>query len=607
MIELHWLRPQALWLLVPWCVIIIPLIVVKMRQRLGLEAVIAAHLQPLMIQGRKPGNRLWRGAGAATFFMLLILALAGPAWQKIDMPVFHQDSGAVLLLDTSMQTRAQDTAPDRFTQLKFKAIDLVETFQGGQLGFIAYAGDAFEVNPLTRDGMTILQNLRVIAPEIMPVDGNDPVLAVRAAIAQLSAAGYQTGDIFWLTSGIEQRDMQELRTLLRDQNYRVNVLAVGTTEGAPVRDAQGELLRDQRGRVILPRLVPEYLQRISTETGGRFQQATADNSDIANLYAHAMSAASRSEGDIRESDQRGEVWVDAGPWIALLLLPWLLPLARRGQLWLWPICAVLLFPQGISTAVAEETDSAISTRTPSRSVAPWQRPFLTREQQAQQHFNRGNYVDAAALFQDPMRRGDALYRAGDFAAAAAAYSQSAEDDPRANFNRGNALAQLGDLDGALAAYDQALTMSPDWREAQENREIVEALRDQQQQEQQGDEQSGDEQQDSDDGQSQPSSEQDSEQHTEQDQQEQTSAEDDQQQAADEEQQQQTDVDSQEQEQDGQEFSEPEAIEVDDLTAEEREELQQMLNRLKDDPSLLLQNRLRREAQRRRQQLPPRGF
>ncbi|MCL4410418.1 MAG: hypothetical protein M1356_08935, partial [Gammaproteobacteria bacterium] len=64
---------------------------------------------------------------------------------------------------------------------------------------------------------------------------------------------------------------------------------------------------------------------------------------------------------------------------------------------------------------------------------------------------------------------------------------------------------------------------------------------------------------------------------------------------------------QEQEQDGQEFSEPESIEVDDLTAEEREELQQMLNRLKDDPSLLLQNRLRREAQRRRQQLPPRGF
>ena len=44
------------------------------------------------------------------FFAILIVALAGPALHKVDMPVFNQDRGAVLLLDASMQTRAQDIA-----------------------------------------------------------------------------------------------------------------------------------------------------------------------------------------------------------------------------------------------------------------------------------------------------------------------------------------------------------------------------------------------------------------------------------------------------------------------------------------------------------------
>lgn len=604
MIEIFWLRPQALWLLIPWLFVLVPLIILRVRQRLGLEQIIAPHLQQLMIQGRQPHSKLWRGLGGMAFFAILIVALAGPALHKVDMPVFNQDRGAVLLLDASMQTRAQDIAPDRFTQMRFKAIDLVEKFKDGQLGFIAYSGDAFAVNPLTRDGVTILQNLRVITPEIMPIEGHDPVLAMQAAIAQLANAGYQTGDIFWLTAGINQSDMQELRTLLRAHSYRINILAVGTSEGPPVRDAQGELLRDQRGRVMLPRLIPDYLQRISSETGGRFQSMTADNTDVANLFAHAEASASRHEGEISASDLSGEIWLDAGPWLALLLLPWLLPLARRGQLWMWPALSLLVLTQMPVTAVAaSEPSSTVS----GRDIPIWQRPFLTREQQAQQLFDQGNYVAAAERFKDPMRRGDALYRAGDFAASAAAYAQSAEGNAQAHFNRGNALAQLGDLDAALAAYDEGLALAPDWRELQENKELVEALRDQQEkeQQQQGEQQENGEPQESEDGQPEPSEEQSSEQDQQNQEQSQEPSQDEQAQEGQE--SEQNDAAPQDQDSEGQELADADAIEVDNLSAEEREELQQLLNRLNDDPSLLLQNRLRREAQRRRQQLPPRGF
>ncbi|MCH8502525.1 MAG: tetratricopeptide repeat protein [Aliidiomarina sp.] len=602
MIEFIWLRPQALWLLLIWLVGIVPIIIWRSRQQQGPEQVIAPHLRARMIIGKSARQTRWTSIGTAIFFLIAILALAGPAWQKVELPVFNQDRGAVLLLDTSVQTRAQDIAPDRFSQLRFKAIDLVEQFREGQLGFVAYAGDAFVVNPLTRDGATILQNLRVITPEIMPIRGHDPVLAMRAAIDLLIDGGYREGDIYWLTSGIDQRDMQELRTLLQPHSFRVSVLAVGTSEGAPVRDAQGDFVRDGQGRVLLPRLVPDYLQRITRETGGLYVAAQTDDSDITLLYEQSLRV-----GDFSESEITGELWLDGAPWLALLLLPWLLPLARRGQLWLIPLTTVALVSFLPSAPVSAATDGVSENAARPQQVAWWQRPFLTRDQQAQQLFNQGAYDAAASKFTQPEHQGDAWYRAGDYANAVAAYSQA--ESPEAAYNRGNALAHLGELDAAIAAYDEALAQRPNWTEAAENRALLEQLRDQQQQDSEGD---GEQEQDSsesdttDEGQQDPQQQdQDQQQESEQDsspeQQDEGGQEDDAETAQQEQEPEPTPAEGEEAE------ARPEALDVDDLSAEEREELEQILRRLQDDPTLLLQNRLRREAERRRQQLPPRGF
>ena len=602
MIEFIWLRPQALWLLLAWLFVVIPALIWRSRQQQGPEQVIAPHLRAHMIIGKSARQTRWKRIGTALFFLIAILALAGPAWQKVELPVFNQDRGAVLLLDTSVQTRAQDIAPDRFSQLRFKAIDLVEQFREGQLGFVAYAGDAFVVNPLTRDGATILQNLRVITPEIMPIRGHDPVLAMRAAIELLTDGGYREGDIYWLTSGIDQRDMQELRTLLQQHSFRVSVLAVGTAEGAPVRDANGEFVRDGQGRVLLPRLVPDYLQRITRETGGMYVTAQTDDSDITLLYEQSLRL-----GDFSESEITGELWLDGAPWLALLLLPWLLPLARRGQLWLLPLTTVALISFLPSSNAWAENADVTETASRLQQVAWWQRPFLTREQQAQQLFERGAFEAAASKFSQVERQGDAWYRAGDYANAVAAYSQSST--PEAAYNRGNALAHLGELDAAIAAYEDALAQRPNWTEAAENKALIEQLRDQQQQDSEGE---SEQQQDSSE-----SDEADEDQHDQQQQnqdQEQEGEQDSSPEQQDENgQDEDAEADQQEQQQEptpaeGEDAeARPEALDVDDLSAEEREELEQILRRLQDDPTLLLQNRLRREAERRRQQLPPRGF
>lgn len=600
MSEFHFLRPEWLWLLIPWA-ISLPWLRAHMHERNNWQQLIAPHLSQRLLQGNvtKPSN--WPFYAVIMGVLISIFSLAGPSWQRIAVPLFNQDQGAVIVLDASMQTRAQDTNPDRFTRLSFKAIDIVNQFNTGQLGLIAYAGDAFTVTPLTRDSATILQSLQVLTPEVMPTPGNDPLLAMREADRLLTAAGYAEGEIIWLTSGISQRDMEDLRQFFRSNNHRVSILAAGTTEGAPIRDSQGELFRDASGRVVIAQLIPEYLQRISAETGGRFVAATVDSSDIATITDF-----SGPQSDVSESSQQGEQWRDAAPWLALLLVPLVLLAARKGAVWSI-LLLVLLIPKPV-IAQQELTAEREPTAQDSRKVSTWKLPFSNREQYAEQQFRAGNYKQAAENYSNPMAQGMAWYRAEEYANAAASFAQV--NSPEGYFNLGNALTNLGELESALAAYQQALAERATWAEAQENYELVKSLFEQQEENsgENGDADSKDSESEEQDAESEKSEDSESEQ------QEQGNEE-----ASENEPSQNDSGNSNEEgstadENEGvlpdsdEELNEEQAraAQLEALSAEEAEELEQLLRRVDDDPAILLRNRLLLEAQRRRLRTPPGG-
>lgn len=76
---------------------------------------------------------------------------------------------------------------------------------------------------------------------------------------------------------------------------------------------------------------------------------------------------------------------------------------------------------------------------------------------------------ALDLLDDPYWQGVALYREGDFEAAAEAFRQAG---PPASFNRGNALAFAGRYDEALAAYDAVIFRDPHDEQAHANRLLI---------------------------------------------------------------------------------------------------------------------------------------
>lgn len=101
--------------------------------------------------------------------------------------------------------------------------------------------------------------------------------------------------------------------------------------------------------------------------------------------------------------------------------------------------------------------------------------WLTPDQQGQWLMARKNYGEAAKRFDDPMGRGVAYYRDGQFKEAAAAFGQVPSEEGR--FNRGNALLMSGNYDASIASYDRALQARPGWEKAETNRAIATARRD----------------------------------------------------------------------------------------------------------------------------------
>ena len=101
--------------------------------------------------------------------------------------------------------------------------------------------------------------------------------------------------------------------------------------------------------------------------------------------------------------------------------------------------------------------------------------WLTPDQQGERLMAQEKFAEAAEAFDDPMRKGLAFYRAGEFEEAAMNFGRVV--DISGEFNRGNALVMLGKYDSAIASYDRVLQGSPDWTAAKENRAIAVARRD----------------------------------------------------------------------------------------------------------------------------------
>jgi Ca-activated chloride channel family protein len=577
--EFHFLRPEWLWA--------IPVVVVcallLARRHLGpgnWQNVVDDALAPHVLSttaSRRADPRWWLlGIGG----IVAILALAGPAWERVEQPVFRSDQALVVALDLSRSMDAQDLSPSRLMRARLKILDILERRGSGQTALVVYSANAFTVTPLTTDNDTIAALVNSLSTDIMPSRGSYPIAAIRKGRQLLEQAGIGIGEILLITDGGSSPAAERFARDLRDSGYTLSVLGVGTTEGAPIPRVSGGFVTDQSGTIAVPRLEESGLRSLATAGGGRFAVLSTDDRDLDYLLSGATTGGRQAGDENLATDH----WREEGPWLLLVLLPLAALAFRRGYV----LGALLLIVMPFGNEAEALT---------------WKDLWQTPDQQAQSLLQEGAAAEAVELFEDDEWRAVAQYRAENYTASAATFAD--REDTRSLYNLGNAMARQGEFESAIDAYEQVLELEPDNEDAAYNRDLLQQLQEQQQQNE-GDQQESSEQEgDGEQSESSQSQEQSADSESQSDgesqegdasQREQEGSEEDLEALQEELQRAAEEAAQQEQEMAQQQLT-PEELEALRREQEQQQAMEQWLRRIPNDPGGLLRRKFRYQYQK----------
>jgi Ca-activated chloride channel homolog len=450
----HFLQPHWLWLL-----LLVPPLAWAMLRRSPEVRVLARladpALLPYLLDGVPRSSRLpaWAVASAAT---LGVLALAGPAWDHTAEQLFSERAAQVVVVSMSPHMLARDVVPDRLSRVRYKVRELYAANSDGMNALVAYTGEPFTVAPLTTDAHSVDDLLAALAPDTLPVGGDDPGKAIDEAVALIRHADVRGGSIVVVTDRADASAQAAARRALAAGDT-VSVLGVGTPRGGPITTEDGQFLKDEQGTIVMAPRDDASLQALASAGGGRFALAADDRADIT-----AMAAALHDAGKGKAAAGATTTsWQDRGPWLVVALLPLVALGFRRGWLLVFALALLPVAPSRAATGPSPVMDA-----------------FRTRDQQAADALARGDAKQAQALAQSASLRGAAAYRAGDYAAAEAALAHATDSDGQ--YNLGNALAKQQRYEDAIAAYDRALKANPGNADAAANRKAVDDFMKQQQ-------------------------------------------------------------------------------------------------------------------------------
>ncbi|MFL7025036.1 VWA domain-containing protein [Enterovibrio norvegicus] len=447
----HWLfAALPLALLLPW-----------VKGKAQTSGLIAPHLSKLLSGNRAESGKQkrWPLAVLAIAWLLSVLALAGPSWQKNEMPAVNLAGARVLVMDMSRSMYATDVSPNRLTQARFKALDMLPGWKEGSTGLVAYAADGYIISPLTDDASTLKTLLPELSPEIMPIPGSNAAAGVVQAMELLSQAGFADGDIVLITDGMTDRESKATLDTLDGSQYRVSVLAIGTQQGAPIQLPDGSLI-EQNGTPVVAKVTLDTLSPITKATGGILQMWQPTNRDVDNIVAFTEKPR---DGAAQGKSKSVEERLNGGFWLIIPVLLLALLGFRRGLVLALMFVMVPIHP--VSAAV-----------------------FQTDDQQAYAQFESGDFEQAVNGFSSQEWKGIAQYKNGDYQGAIETLSTL--DDPTSRYNLGNAYAQAGELEKAQETFEFVLKSDPDNADAKKNLDVVKQALEQKQQQQKNQDSSG---------------------------------------------------------------------------------------------------------------------
>ena len=478
---------QPLWF---WAFALFPVLIAlvftnESRRGKLIRLLVAARLQDRLAGSVSVGKRRFRFLLLLLGLVGVIVALAQPRMGFTIVKAERKGRDVLLAIDCSKSMLATDLAPNRLGRARLAAQDLIGQLGGDRAGLIAFAGSAFLQAPLTVDYTAVLDSLKELSTEIIPLGGSNIAAAIKAAVEAFGKGESDHRALILFTDGEELDDDAVKAAEALKGTVRIFTVGIGSADGSliPVPGANGGtgFVKDESGQFVKSRLDESRLRKIAEATGGFYVRLESGPAETLQIVRDGL--AQMKEQDIDAQTSRRPI--------------------ERYQ---WPLAAGLVLLASsmfVSERKRRAAKPAKSAAVIALLLAGCFAPTGARAKNAGvEAYEREDYKGAAEVFAKQLDRmpgsealhfnkGATAYKQRDYGQALEAFSKAVTSrNPQlraaAEYNLGNTLYQRGaaqkdkvpkvkEWKNALQHYDQALNVEPGNKDAKYNRDLVQRL------------------------------------------------------------------------------------------------------------------------------------
>jgi len=431
--------------------------------------------EPLVIKKLMPGFRSSEG-GIRIFYLclvftFLILALARPQWGERTKQVERKGVDVIFLLDTSLSMLAEDVRPSRFEKAKQTIKSMVRQLKGDRVGLVVFSGSAYLQTPLTLDYAAFMLFLESVKVGHVPDPGSSLSSALNFILKIFPKEDLKYKVLVLMTEGEDNLGgIEDAIKALNDAHIRVYSIGMGTSEGGPIplKDKAGRQVgfkKDKSGAVVITRMDPEVLQKISSETQGLFLPATAAGREVDLILKHMSTLGQKNlnEKMITEKEDHYEFFIILA--FIFLLLELFVKKSRKIPQALMIFISLILFSGFIQTprGLNNKANEAYGEKKYQTAIEDYRKAKVKDPDDAVIRYNLGSALYQTQQYQDARN---------EFKKAV----ELSKDDPalqaKSFYNLGNSEYRLGNFEGAINSYKEALKLDPNDKEAKHNLEFV---------------------------------------------------------------------------------------------------------------------------------------
>ncbi len=426
--KFHFLRGEYLELILI-CIVLLVIGFFFYREFNSWKKNIAKHLQPYVIQKGTAWKSHLIKLSVLLMFIVGGVSFLGPTWSQVKTPAKKVKSQLVIALDLSNSMLAKDISPSRLERAKFKIHDFLKAKPRAETNLLVFAGTIHTAIPFTTDYRIIEDQIDGLMPYMMPVKGTAFNTLFRE-IDTLFTNNKAEGKVLLITDDLEDVSIEMVGNFLQQNNIKLYIYPFATQTGIVIPNTNQ-----------MSSLNIEKVNSLAAMDKVEIVEITLDKSDVKDL-AQAISATILFDD---KSEEEQENWQDNGFWLVIPLVFIFLFSFRKG----WSLNMLILMM--VLSSCSKNTESK-------KSDYKLKDLWYTQEYQGQQAYNEEDYIQAAQVFTDPLRKGIAYYKSGDYLSAQTAF----ENDTTTTglYNLGLTYAKLGKLEDARAVFEKVLALDP---------------------------------------------------------------------------------------------------------------------------------------------------